>query len=222
MISKAVKEIPQIGGELAEFENGPLVVIQSRAYGELKSSLQSSLEEIPVGQTLQSGEEFRKFQEAVNRWIELEKSILSRFDPIRASVEKAYDDVNAAQGALLNLTGQIRGNLSLFIQQFKEQRDRELREKQELEERHSATQRNKAQREIDLLSLRCEITAARQVADNSERGGHLETAKAIRKELERFGKLESAPGNYTNPGQDANQIRRMVASVLSHETGETG
>ena len=154
--------------------------------------------------------------------------LLQELNRLRASFKANLDasEVELDQGKekLARYRQQLESPLFEIVTGLRAETSRFWREKENLAQQAEEAQRLKAeairdknQRENDMMKLREELAGARHVADRSERFGEKETAKEIRKALQRFYTLDTAPDSYVKPLKDATEIRSIVALALQRE-----
>lgn len=207
-----------VNGELVSIENLPIIVRPTEQFEAAKESLSVILE---------SGKELRlaiNSDDEYNRAIALLKEV-KRFEktsadggaPIRERLNQAKETVMTFLHELLDPAEKLKTDLSRTIAAYAQKREADrLAEEARLRE-EAERERQRKQREADLAALHGEIQTSWVASNDALARSQTETVKEINSAIGRFKALESTPGAFQNPLQDAQRLRQAVATAIQHE-----
>ena len=207
-------DIPTIKGNLVEVSS--IAVRPTEEYERLKAEIDRMLMN-HVAEAISSEADCEKARAREKKLDELRHQLQDSFTEAHQPFDDALATLDALEKKLESPVLQMISQLRHVTSCYHQEQDRLREELAEVELRQREVTEAKEQRRLDILTLRGELAAARQVADNAERFGELKTAQEIRNGLQRFNQLDTALGSYPNPKKDAAEIRKLVADGLLHE-----
>jgi chromosome segregation ATPase len=107
--------------------------------------------------------------------------------------------------------------LSSESRRHKDEQDRVEREFNEQLRLKTQAEAEAHKRKDDIQSLRKQLYGARQIADNSETSGQVETAKEIRLAIQKYSNLDVNPEAYPKPMKEVETIRGIIAKAFQNE-----
>lgn len=211
-------ELPKANGDLVQIQNLPIIVTPNEAFHEAKATLLALVEQAgTLANSIQTDEQYDegiKVLQGINRFL---KDLEAGFKPPKDEANRFKDTLMGYYHELTDPGTKLKTAVSAETGRYFQDRERRRREEEERLRREAELERQRKQREADLNALRAEINAAKMVADAAGHEGHPELAAEIRGGLKRFAAIESAPGAYKNPLQDATGVRQVVALALQRE-----
>jgi len=212
------REMPSGQGELVRVIHLPITVEPNEAYALAKQKLDELLAKADSLEVTNDQEH----DEAV----ELQKNVKRFLKDIEEGVDAPKRQLNTAKNQMMELINSLKIPAEKIMAVFAKKTGRYEYDREQARLREEARRREEAererqrlQREADLSVLRLEIQTAEQEAKDAEMRDQLETAKEIRKELRRFAALDSAPGAFQQPLEDATRVRQVVLFAKQHEQG---
>lgn len=212
------QKLPAANGELVTIANLPIAVTPNEGFYAVKVTLLALVEQAGgLANLIQTDEQYNEGIAILQKVKRFKKDLAAGAAPSKSQLNTAKDALMALIHELDEPATKLEQALSAETGRFIQDRERRRREEEERLRREAELERQRKQREADLNALRAEINAAKMVADAAGHEGHPELAAEIRGGLKRFAAIESAPGAYKNPLQDATGVRQVVALALQRE-----
>jgi hypothetical protein len=213
-----IDRIPKGEGELIAVEHLPIMITPNAAFYEAKSVLQGIVEQVGgIANSITTDDQYNQGiagLQAINKFLK----------DIEAGIKPSKDQLNQAKDQLIEFAHQLdvpakrlKDALSAETGRYRMWKDEQERREQERLRKEAELERQRKQREVDIGALKNEIVMAESEAADAEQRGEVETAKEIRAVTKRYAALDSMPGAFPDPLEDATRIRQAVLLARQHE-----
>ena len=208
--------LPAIVGELVAIS--PVTVRASESFEAAKQKLDALASAAgEVALSIQTDLQHARSIELLQELNRLRTSIKMNLDATEAELDQGKEKLAGFRQQLDSPLFEAIAGLRTETSRFAREKENLAQQAEEAQRLKAEAERDRHQHENDTMLLREELAGARHVADRSERFGEKETAREIRKYLQKYNKLDVAPEAYSRPHKDAAEIRSIVALALQHE-----